>query len=57
MIKYQTECGVTVNVVDGDDFEVTAYGRDSYFNRKQLTELRAVIDQALNTSAEELGDE
>ena len=55
-MKYETECGVTVRVMGGGEFEMFALGRDCHFTRNQLTELRQIIDQALNTSAEELGD-
>lgn len=40
---------------DNPDFYVQIEGADGTdFTREELTELRAIIDQALNTSAEEL---
>lgn len=53
---YETERGDEVGVYDADRFwiDVTTDGHAS-LTREQLTELRAIIDQALNTSAEQLG--
>jgi len=52
---YETERGDEVGVYDADRFwvDVTTDGHAS-LTREQLTQLRDIIDQALNTSAEEL---
>lgn len=52
---YETKRGDEVYVYDTDRFyvELNEDGHSS-LNRAQLSDLRAIIDQALNTSAEEL---
>jgi hypothetical protein len=47
--------------VKNDQFNIQAFVvlcefNGNVLNRAELTELRHIIDQALNTSAEELGD-
>lgn len=55
MIKYIANGEDEIIVTGNDKFAVEIQG--GLFNREQLTELRHIIDQALNTSAEELGDD
>lgn len=56
MIEYGNDISVQVETLDL--FYLISSGRNSFssMNRAELTELRHIIDQALNTSAEELGD-
>lgn len=57
MIIYKTERGDEVGVYETTRFFArTETHNGVHFTREQLTELRHIIDQALNTSAEELGD-
>jgi len=62
MIKHEAT-GMSITVYTGDNFwidfgDVGNFGvniaREAAFTRQQLTDLRATIDQALNTSSEEL---
>lgn len=53
MKTYKTTRGDEVCAYGGERFSVEVEGGG--FDRTQLTELRHIIDQALNTSAEELG--
>lgn len=62
MIVHQTELemGSSVIVHGMDSFILVPFNGSTYnhsMNRAELTELRHIIDQALNTSAEELGDD
>ena len=55
MIIKSTERGDQVGVYDTNRFFARTETRNGvHFTRDELTELRAIIDQALNTSAEEL---
>jgi len=56
MIKYETSGGDSVTAFEDGFFLFKASADLPLYNRGQLTELRHIIDQALNTSAEELGD-
>lgn len=56
MIMYEA-VGYEVAVCGVEEFQFfNDEGGVTDMDRKQLTELRHIIDQALNTSAEELGD-
>ena len=55
MIIYETARGDEVGVYDVDRFFARTETRHGVaFTRDELTQLRAIIDHALNTSAEEL---
>jgi len=59
MIEYEMklEMGAKVAVLSPNEFILVPFDGSTYdhmMNREELTELRAIIDQALNTSAEEL---
>ena len=57
MIVYDTERGDEVTVVKGECFFVDLAMRDDdIYTRDHLTQLRDIINQALNTSADELYD-
>lgn len=46
--------GLSIEIFSTEAFWIDLMGRGAPFARTELTELRAIIDQALNTSAEEL---
>ena len=57
--EMKLEMGAKVAVISSDEFILVPFDGSTYdhmMNRAELTELRQIIDQALNTSAEELGD-
>lgn len=55
MINLTTERGDMVTLYEDGQFAVDTAGDEwGFHSREQLTELRAIIDQALNSSAEEL---
>lgn len=54
-IEYNDDMWVTVNGLD--DFAIALDGGSLAMDRAEMEWLRSAIDQALNTSAEELGDE
>ena len=57
-MKYETARGDEVGVYEMDRFYVDMdTGSGVSRTRAELTELRHIIDQALNTSAEELNDD
>jgi hypothetical protein len=56
MIKYEAGRYLVIAVNGVDDFKLEIDGHLTGFHRNELLELRHIIDQALNTSAEELGD-
>jgi len=57
MITYETSDGSAVKVCGADIFGVSINEEFFSYTRERLTELRHIIDQALNTSAEELNDD
>ena len=57
MYDFSNQSGtITVESLDSFVVDLTADHPGFFVDRKGLTELRVAIDQALNTSAEELGD-
>lgn len=53
MIKYQA-AGMDVTAYGGDAFWIDLGGIGTPMARGEMEDIRAIIDQALNTSAEEL---
>lgn len=54
-MMYETDDGDAVTVRGSNSFSVYINGEWGEFTRDGLEILRSIIDQALNTSAEELG--
>lgn len=55
--EMKMQMGAKVAVVSTNEFILVPFDGSTYdhmMNREELTELRDIIDQALNTSAEEL---